>query len=107
MVIFMDSSYDKEKILECMFNSDTSEILAELENGGKELEFLTEKLKISENQIRQRLSYLIEHDFVKEEKNNDKIIFFADAKKLDELIEQDKNFDNVVNGLTEMDSYLN
>jgi predicted ArsR family transcriptional regulator len=78
-----------------------------LENGGKELEFLTEKLKISENQIRQRLSYLIEHDFVKEEKNNDKIIFFADAKKLDELIEQDKNFDNVVNGLTEMDSYLN
>ncbi|HEY7367563.1 MAG TPA: hypothetical protein VH562_03790 [Nitrosopumilaceae archaeon] len=103
----MDSSYDKEKILECMFNSDTSEILAELENGGKELEFLTEKLKISENQIRQRLSYLIEHDFVKEEKNNDKIIFFADAKKLDELIEQDKNFDNVVNGLTEMDSYLN
>jgi predicted transcriptional regulator len=107
MVIFMDSSYDKEKILECIFNSDTSEILAELENGGKELEFLTEKLKISENQIRQRLSYLIEHDFVKEEKNNDKIIFFADAKKLDELIEQDKNFDNVVNGLTEMDSYLN
>jgi predicted ArsR family transcriptional regulator len=90
-----------------MFNSDTSEILAELENGGKELGFLTEKLKISENQIRQRLSYLIEHDFVKEEKNNDKIIFFADAKKLDELIEQDKNFDNVVNGLTEMDSYLN
>lgn len=36
-----------------------------------------------------------------------KLFFFADAKKLDELIEQDKNFDNVVNGLTEMDSYLN
>jgi hypothetical protein len=103
----MDSSYDKEKILECMFNPDTSEILAELENDGKELGFLIDKFKISENQIRQRLSYLIEHDFVKEEKNNDKIIFFADAKKLDELIEQDKNFDNVVNGLTEMDSYLN
>lgn len=103
----MDSSYDKEKILECMFNPDTSEILAELENGGKELGFLIDKFKISENQIRQRLSYLIEHDFVKEKKNNDKIIFFADAKKLDELIEQDKNFDNVVNGLTEMDSYLN
>lgn len=103
----MDSSYDKEKILECMFNPDTSEILAELENDGKELGFLIDKFKISENQIRQRLSYLIEHDFVKEKKNNDKIIFFADAKKLDELIEQDKNFDNVVNGLTEMDSYLN
>lgn len=78
----MDSSYDKEKILECMFNPDTSEILVELENGGKELAFLIDKLKISENQIRQRLSYLIEHDFVKEEKNNDKIIFFCRRQKI-------------------------
>lgn len=103
----MDSSYDKEKILECMFNPDTSEILVELENGGKELEFLMDKLKISENHIRQRLSYLIEHEFIKEEKNNDKIIFSANAKKLAELVEQTNNFDNVVDRLTEMDSYLN
>jgi len=45
-VILLDSTYDKEKILECMFDPDTSEILAELENGGKELQYLIEKLKI-------------------------------------------------------------
>jgi len=103
----LDSTYDKEKILECMFDPDTSEILAELENGGKELQYLTEKLKILEDEIYERLSYLIEHDFVKEEKINNKIIFTADAEKLAKLVEQDKNFDDVVNGLAKMDSYLN
>ena len=90
-----------------MFDPDTSEILAELENGGKELQYLTEKLKILEDEIYERLSYLIEHDFVKEEKINNKIIFTADAGKLAKLVEQDKNFDDVVNGLAKMDSYLN
>ena len=90
-----------------MFDPDTSEILAELENGGKELQYLTEKLNISEDEIYERLSYLIEHDFVKEEKISNKIIFTADAEKLAKLVEQDKNFDDVVNGLAKMDSYLN
>ena len=90
-----------------MFDPDTSEILVELENGGKELQYLTEKLKILEDKIYERLSYLIEYDFVKEEKINNKIIFTADAEKLAKLVEQDKNFDDVVNGLAKMDSYLN
>ena len=90
-----------------MFDPDTSEILVELENGGKELQYLTEKLKILEDEIYERLSYLIEHDFVKEEKINNKIIFTADAEKLAKIVEQDKNFDDVVNGLAKMDSYLN
>jgi len=81
--------------------------LAELENGGKELQYLIEKLKILEDEIYERLSYLIEYDFVKEEKINNKIIFTADAEKLSKLVEQDKNFDDVVNGLAKMDSYLN
>lgn len=106
-MISLDSTYDKEKILECMFDPDTSEILVELENGGKELQYLIEKLKISEDEIYERLSYLIEYDFVKEEKINNKIIFTADSEKLAKLVEQDKNFDDVVNGLAKMDSYLN
>ena len=106
-MILLDPTYDKEKILECMFDPDTSEILAELENGGKELQYLVEKLKILEDEIYERLSYLIEHDFVKEEKISNKIIFTADAEKLAKLVEQDKNFDDVVNGLAKMDSYLN
>ena len=90
-----------------MFDPNTSEILAELENGGKELEYLIEKLKIFADEIYERLSYLIEHDFVKEETINNKIIFTADAEKLAKLVEHDKNFDDVVNGLAKMDSYLN
>ncbi|MGI0076621.1 MAG: hypothetical protein ACREAJ_05515 [Nitrosopumilaceae archaeon] len=103
----MDSTYDKEKILECMFDPDTSEILVELENGGKELQYLIEKLKILEDEIYERLSYLIEYDFVKEVKINNKIIFTADAEKLAKVVEKDENFDDVVNGLAKMDSYLN
>jgi predicted transcriptional regulator len=103
----MSSSYDKEKILECMFNPEISEVLVELENGGKDLAYLSDKFQISENEIRERLSYLIEHDFVHEEKIEDNIIFTANGKKLTKLVEQDKNFEGVVDGLTEMDSYLN
>ncbi len=45
----MGSTYNKEKILESMFDPDTSEILAELEDGGKELSYLMDKLQIFEN----------------------------------------------------------
>lgn len=103
----MSSSYDKEKILECMFNPEISEILAELENGGKDSAYLSEKFEISENEIHDRLSYLIEHDFVHEEKTADNVIITADGEKLTKLLENEKNFDGVVDGLTEMDSYLN
>jgi len=106
-VILLDFTYDKEKILECIFDPNTSEILAELENGGKELQYLSEKLKILEDEIYEGLSYLIEYDFVKEKKINNKIIFTADAEKLAKLVEQDENFDDVIGGLAKMDSYLN
>ena len=103
----MDSTFDKEKVLDCMFDPDTSEILAELENEGKELSYLVETLKKSEKEIRDKLSYLIEHSFVKEETNENKIIFSADAKKLAKLVEEDRNFEDVEDGLAKMDSYLN
>ena len=90
-----------------MFNPEISEILAELENEGKDVVYLSEKFKISENEIRERLSYLLEHNFVKEEKTGDKIIFSADGEKFTKIMEQERNFDGVVDGLTEMDSYLN
>ena len=101
------TSYDKEKILEYMFDPEISEILAELENGGKDSVYLSEKFKITENQVHERLSYLIEHEFVHEEKTSNKVIYTADGDKLTKLLENEKNFDGVVDGLTEMDSYLN
>lgn len=103
----MDPTFDKEKIIDCMFDPNTSEILAELENEGKDLSYLEDTLKKSEHEIREKLSYLIEHNFVKEEKNGDKIIFSADADKLSKLIEEDRNFKDVEDGLAKMDSYLN
>lgn len=103
----LDSAFDKEKVLNCMFDPDTSEILAELENEGKALSYLVDTLKKTEAEIREKLSYLIEHDFVSEEKNDEKIIFYADADKLAKLVEEDRNFEDVEDGLAKMDSYLN
>ena len=103
----MSSSYDKEKILECMFNPEISEILAELENGGKDLVYLSDKFQISQNKILEKLSYLLEHDFIHEEKTGNNVVLTANGDKLTNLVEEDKNFEGVVDGLTEMDSYLN
>ena len=103
----MNNEFDKDKIIECMFEPVTSEILGELENGPKNSSYIVEKLQISENDIRNKLSYLIEHEFVNEEIKNNKKIYEANAEKLSKVLENDSNFDNVVNGLTEMDSYLN
>ena len=103
----MKESFDKEKILSILFDSNVSEILGELENGGKESLYLAEKFKIPEAKVRQHLSYLIEHGFVKETKEGTKTIFSANTDKLAKIMENDKNFERVVDGLTEMDSYLN
>ena len=43
--------YDREKIIDCMFDPETSEIIAELENDGKELSYLMETLKKTENEF--------------------------------------------------------
>jgi len=103
----LDSAYDREKIIDCMFDPDTSEIIAELENGGKELSYLIDTLKKSEEEIREKLSYLIEYGFVKEEKNDTNTIFTADADKLAKIVEENQNFSDVEDGLAKMDSYLN
>ncbi len=100
-------SFDREKIIESIFDPNISEILAELEDGEKQSSYLSEKLKISEEEIRKRVSYLSKYGFVKEEKKDGKIIYSADADKLEKVLESDNNFKNVVDGLTEMDSYLN
>ncbi len=90
-----------------MFDPTTSEILAELENEGKESTHLAQILKISEEQVRECLSYLLEHKFVLEKKENEKIIYSADANKLAEVMEKEGNFDSTVDELTKMNSYLN
>ena len=103
----MDESFDRNKIIESMFDPITSGILAELENGGKELSHLAKTAEISEDDVNERLSYFVECDLVKTSTENDKIIFSANNEKLAELIENNENFEGAVDGLTKMDSYLN
>jgi DNA-binding HxlR family transcriptional regulator len=94
-------------MIETLMDSDISMILTELEDGGKELTYLTEKLKISSDEITKRLSSLIEYGFVRIIHDEKKIVFSVDKEKLNEIMETDENFSGVVDGLTEIDQYLN
>ena len=60
-----DTSNESEKILESLFEPDNAEILLELKSGPKSLSTLTEKIVISEEDLDEKLSYLIEKGFVK------------------------------------------
>jgi len=103
----MDETFDREKIIDCMFDPITSSILAELENGEKECSYLAQQVSISESEILERFSYLIEHDFVSKTSDNGKCLLAANSDKLNSIIEHGENFDAAINGLEKMDSYLN
>ena len=103
----MGDTFDKEKVVDCMFDPVTSSILAELEDGEKECSFLAQKSTISENDVLDRLSYLIEHEFIFKNSNDGKSILSANSEKLNSVVENSDNFDATINGLEKMDSYLN
>ena len=102
----MDESFDREKVVDCMFDPVTSSILAELEDGEKECSFLAEKSSISESEVLERLSYLIEHNFISKN-SDDKCVLAANFEKLSSVVENNENFDETISGLEKMDSYLN
>lgn len=103
----MDDTFDREKVVDCMFDPITSSILAELEDGEKECSFLAEKSSISESEISERLSYLLDHGFIFKNSNNGKSIFSANTKKLTQIVENSDTFNATIEGLEKMDSYLN
>ncbi|MDE1812283.1 MAG: hypothetical protein KGI19_07615 [Thaumarchaeota archaeon] len=103
----MGESYDKQKMMETLVDPDVSSILAELEGGEKDAAYLTAKLQLSLDQIKNILSYVVEHQFVVIYQNDDKAIFKVDLNKLNKIMENDDNFKNVVDGLTELDQFLN
>ncbi len=96
-------SYDKAKVAENLFNPDISVIMAELESGPKESTVLSSTLGISESEIKNRLSYLVELGFVSVSGTE----YGVDSEKLAKFMENDENYAGVVDGLTELDSYLN
>ncbi|MCV0430610.1 hypothetical protein [Nitrosopumilus sp.] len=103
----MDENFDREKVVECMFDPVTASILAELEDSEKECSFLAEQVSISESEVLERLSYLIEHEFISKNSDDGKCILSANSEKLTALVENSENFDATINGLEKMDSYLN
>ncbi len=103
----MDEDYDKRKMIEILVDPDVSIILSELEDGSKESSYLTEKLQISDTEIKERLTFVIQHGFVRITQEENKTIFTANKEKLNKIMEMDNNFLGVVDGLTELDQYLN
>lgn len=103
----MDDTYDREKVIECMFDPITSLIIAELEDGEKNSLFLAEKSSISEHDVRERISYLVAHGFIIEKQIGEQSIFSADVDKLSQVVEHNENFGAAIEGLEKMDSFLN
>ena len=103
----MSESFDREKVVECMFDPTTSLIIAELEDDEKECSFLAEKASISKSEVLERLSYLIEHEFISNITVDGKCILKANSEKLTSIVENSDNFDETISGLEKMDSYLN
>lgn len=103
----MEDNYDKHKIVDIMFDPITSQIIAELENEGKDLSYLAQIQSISESEVLERLSYLMNHGFVFKKIEDGKARLYADGKKLSSVIENSESFDGPIDGLTKIDSYLN
>ncbi|MDH3278425.1 MAG: hypothetical protein OEL77_01590 [Nitrosopumilus sp.] len=103
----MDNSYDREKVIECMFDPITSLIIAELENGKKNSSYLAEKSSVSESEVHERLSYLITNGFIIKDQVGEESIFSANVDKLSTVVEYEENFGAAIEGLEKMDSFLN
>ena len=107
MVGNLSQNFEKRKMIENLIDPNVSVIIAELENGEKDSIYLTKKFRLSLDKIKERLSYVIEHGFVMMNQSDDKTLFRADMDKLNKIMESDENFTDVVDGLTELDQYLN
>ena len=105
--IQMDDSYDREKVVDCMFDPITSLIISELEGGEKNSQYLAEKSSLSENEVHERLSYLIDNDFILEKQVGEQSVFSANIEKLTKVVEDNENFGAAIEGLEKMDSFLN
>ena len=103
----MAENFDREKVVDCMFDPITSMILAELEDGEKNSLHLSEKSSISESEVHERLSYLIECGFIQEKTVDNQSMFSANETKLAEIVEDGQNFGAAIEGLEKMDSFLN
>lgn len=95
-------TYDKDRLRECLFDEETAPALAALEDGPKDISHLAGQCGMPEDEVRERLSYLVEHGFLVVRDDT----YSADAEKMTGAME-DVDYSGVVDSVTVMDSYLN
>ena len=93
---------DRERLRECLFDEETAPALAALEDGPKHITHLAEQCGMSPDVIRERLSYLVECNFLAVQDDR----YTADAEKMARMMEED-DYDGIMDSVTVMDSYLN
>ena len=96
-----------QKILDAVFDENISEILAEMESAPKKCGFLSEKFNLTPNDLDEKLSFLIENEFVGRIGSDSDVEYSVNSEKLAKLMETAHNFENVDAGLAKMDGYLN
>ena len=102
-----NDSYDDAKVFDLLFEPNNAEVLTRLKDGPKTLSYLSKILENSEEKLDEKLSYLIEKDFISKIEKDGEVYYSANFEKLSKIMESKDNFKNIDNGLAELDSYLN
>lgn len=89
-----------------LFDPDALPILAELEGGPVAAAELSRRLGVDAGEIGRRLSRLVGAGYVSVT-GGDAAVYEADAERLAAAMERDGNYQQAVDGLTKLDSYLN
>ena len=65
-----NSDFDPGKVLDCIFDTEISEILTEMENQPRHCNVLSEQFDLTPQELNEKLSYLITHGFVSQSGQN-------------------------------------
>jgi len=96
-----------DEILDIIFDDEISEILAEMEDSSRSASELSEKFHITEEELEEKLSSLIKHEFVTKNTDHDDIVYSVDGDKISKLLEDGHTFKNIDDGMAKMDQFLN
>ena len=102
----MNSEEEREKVLEIVLDPQVSDIFLELKDGKKSLEVLSQKFLFDDG-LNNKINFLIEKKLLKKEEIEGKSFLSVNDENLSGVMENEKNFDNVIDGLNKLDSYLN
>lgn len=93
--------------IERLFDPKITEILAMLEDSSKSITIISNQLNLDVNEIKTRLEPLVKDGFVFLDESASDVVVSVNTDKLTKFFEENMNFDNTIDGLAEMDSYLN